>query len=233
MVTVVKNSAFLNVLLGFNAFTTIEQVSKRFSILGKLKFLFVPLSSVTSMREMNQTSRNELQRRIENKGKTEDLDIFEQLVPADGLVPSDPDEFRHLEQVATQLLFAGYEPVSSWIFGTLFRLVTQPETLDILAKEIRNTFARYDDITSSKLAKLEYLNACLEESMRLLVSNNTGLPRMSPGSTVDGTYVPRGVSLTSFSNNGAGDVSQSLDLCSLDHRTNQPVCRFKKLPILS
>ncbi|KAI1816778.1 cytochrome P450 [Poronia punctata] len=188
-----KNSAILTVLLGFNAFTTIDQVSKRFSILGKLKYLFLPLSSVKSMKEMNQTSRDELQRRIEKKGDTEDLDFFEQLVPAGRIVPDDPDEFRHLEQVATQLLFAGFEPVSAWIYSTLFQLIRHPECLEILTTEIRNAFARYDDISSSALAELEYLNACLEESMRLLPSNNTGLPRVSPGATVDGTYVPPGV----------------------------------------
>ncbi|GAP92215.2 putative cytochrome P450 [Rosellinia necatrix] len=190
-----KNSAFLNVLLGFNAFTTIDQVSKRFSILGRLKYLFIPFSSVQSMKEMNQTSREELQRRIEKKGDTENLDFFEQLVPAGRVVPSDPEDFRHLEQVATQLLFAGFEPVSAWIYSTLFQLVNHEECLNLLTGEIRQAFSRYDDISPAGLARLDYLNACLEESMRLLPSNNTGLPRVSPGATVDGTYVPPGVTV--------------------------------------
>ncbi|RYP81407.1 hypothetical protein DL769_001973 [Monosporascus sp. CRB-8-3] len=177
----------------FNAFTTIEQVSKRFPILGKFKYLFIPFSAVRSMKEMNQTSREELQRRISRKGNTEDLDLFEQLVPADGVVPSNPKEFRHLEMVATQLLFAGFEPISSWYFSTLLYLLKEPETLKILVSEIRGEFTSYDDIKPNALASFEYLNACLEESMRLFPSNNTGLPRVSPGSVVDGTHVPRGV----------------------------------------
>ncbi|KAI0534483.1 cytochrome P450 [Xylaria digitata] len=191
----VKNSSFLDVLLGFNAYTTIEQVSKRFLILGKLKYVFIPFSRIQSMKDMNQTSREQLHRRIEKKGNTEHLDLFEQLVPPGRTVPSDPDEFRHLEQVATQLLFAGFEPVSSWIYSTLFQLAKHPNCLDILTAEIRGAFDHYDDILSSALAKLEYLNACLEESMRLLPSNNTGLPRVSPGATIDKTYVPLGVTV--------------------------------------
>ncbi|RYP75705.1 hypothetical protein DL771_002192 [Monosporascus sp. 5C6A] len=186
-----RNSAFLDVLLGFNAFTTIEQVSKRFPTLGKFKYLFIPFSAVRSMKEMNQTSREELQWRISRKGNTEDLDFFEQLVPADGVVPTNPKEFRHLEMVATQLLFAGFEPISSWYYSTLLYLLKEPETLKTLTSEIRDAFTRYDDIKPNALASLEYLNACLEESLRLFPSNNTGLPRVSPGSVVDGTYVPQ------------------------------------------
>ncbi|KAJ2985343.1 hypothetical protein NUW58_g5586 [Xylaria curta] len=190
-----KNSPFLDVLLGFNAYTTIEQVSKRFPILGKLKYMFIPFSRIQSMKAMNKTSREELQRRIEKKGDTENLDFFEQLVPSGRTIPSDPDEFRHLEQVATQLLFAGFEPISSWIYSTLFQLAKHPSCLGILTAEIRNAFDHYDDISSTALAKLEYLNACLEETLRLLPSNNTGLPRVSPGATVDKTYVPPGVTV--------------------------------------
>lgn len=146
------------------------------------------------MKEMNQTSRQELQGRIQRRGETEDMDFFEQLVPGD--VPTDPDEFRHLEQVATQILFAGYEPISSWYFATFLFLLKRPEYLDTLTIEIREAFSSYDNITTNALTKLEYLNACLEESMRLFPSNNTGLPRISPGALVDGTYVPPGVSVS-------------------------------------
>lgn len=191
----VRNSAFLEVLLGFNAFTTIGQVSKRFPILGKFKNLFIPFSAVRSVKEMNQTSRGELQQRISWKGNTQDLDFFEHLVPADGIVPTDPKEFQHLEQVATQLLFAGFEPISSWYFSTLIYLLQEPETLQTLVSEIRTHFASYDDIKPNALTSLEYLNACLHESLRLFPSNNTGLPRVSPGAIVDGTYVLQGVSL--------------------------------------
>jgi cytochrome P450 len=37
------------------------------------------------------------------------------------------------------------------------------------------------------------LHACLEESLRILPSNNMGLPRYSPGAMVDGQYIPKGV----------------------------------------
>lgn len=192
---VVKSSGLLEVLLGFNAFTTIEQVSKRFPIVGNLKYLFIPLSAVRSMKEMNQTSHNEIEQRIKCNGNREEFDFFEQLMPADGMIPTDPKEFRHMEMVTMQLLFAGFEPISSWYYGTIFYLLKEPKFLETLTREVRGRFDSYADISADSLASLEYLNGCLEESMRLFPSNNTGLPRVSPGAMVSGTYVPKGVSL--------------------------------------
>ncbi|KAI0485253.1 isotrichodermin C-15 hydroxylase [Xylariaceae sp. FL0804] len=187
-----RSSNFLQVLLGFNRFTTIEQVSKRFPVLEKLKYLFVPLSTLRSLKDINEVSRDELRRRIASRGNVKDLDFFEQLVPEDGVIPTDPAEFRHLGLIATQLLFAGFEPVSVWYYGVLLHLLQNTECLTLLTNEIRDSFGSYEDLTPVALSRLEYLNACLEESMRLLPSNTTGLPRVSPGSVVDGVFVPRG-----------------------------------------
>lgn len=92
-----------------------------------------------------------------------------------------------------QVMFAGFGPMSDWFFCTLYYLLQEPECYRILAEEVRSCFESYEDITTGKLREMEYLNACLEESLRLLPSNNTGLPRLSPGKMVDGSYIPKGV----------------------------------------
>ncbi|KAI6081597.1 cytochrome P450 [Hypoxylon rubiginosum] len=188
-----KNSVYLDVLLGFNKFTTIEQVSLRFPFLKRFRKLFLPVSAVTSMPEMVQKSRAELQRRLGQKGKTEHLDFFDQIVPDGSVIPEDPREVRHLEQLAAQLLFGGFEPVSSWFYGTFMSLLEEPEMYQILAHEIRHSFTDYRDIVPGNLATLPYLNACLEESLRTFPSNNLGHPRISPGAQVDGAFIPKGV----------------------------------------
>ncbi|KAG6354078.1 hypothetical protein INS49_005049 [Diaporthe citri] len=194
-----RNSAYLEVLLGFNAFTTLEQVSKRFPYVSRVikpaLFTYLPKSSLKSIPEMVRTGREEVQRRIRQKGNTEHLDFFEQMVPARDPMPTDPKEMRHLEQVASQLLFAGYEPISSWYYSTLFFLLKDRAACEILAAEVRGAFKSYKGISIQALASLKYLNACLEESLRLFPSNNTGLPRISPGAVVDGKYIPKGVGL--------------------------------------
>lgn len=58
---------------------------------------------------------------------------------------------------------------------------------------MRSGFARYEDITGDAVAKLPYLNAVLEETMRIMPPSTVGPPRVSPGETVDGVFVPKGV----------------------------------------
>jgi hypothetical protein len=60
-------------------------------------------------------------------------------------------------------------------------------------EEIRKSFTKYEDITLEALTQLEYLHASLMETMRLTVIGATGMPRVSPGATVDGIFIPKGV----------------------------------------
>ncbi|KAI1077304.1 cytochrome P450 [Whalleya microplaca] len=164
-----KNSVYMNVLLGFNQFTTIEQVSFRFPFMKRFRKLFLPISAMTSIPKMIQISRAELHRRLCQKGSTQHPDFFEQIVPANGV------------------------PVSSWFYGTLMNLLAEPEICEKLTQEIRANFQSYNDIRPVDLKPLQYLNACIQESLRVFPSNNLGLPRISPGAEVDGTYTPKGV----------------------------------------
>jgi cytochrome P450 len=65
-----------------------------------------------------------------------------------------------------------------------------------LVKEIREEFASNEDMAMEGIARLEYLHACLEESLRMYPPVPIGLPRIVPagGATICGTYIPAGVS---------------------------------------
>lgn len=78
--------------------------------------------------------------------------------------------------------------------------LAQPQNASSLAKlqhEVRTSFAAYDAITGDAAARLPYLNAVLEETMRVIPPAGMGAPRVSPGETVDGDYVPAGVFVSS------------------------------------
>lgn len=148
---------------------------------------------------MEAAVRDGVLRRIELRGNTEHVDLFDYVLPADQPVPSDPRELIHIGALAQQMMFANYGPMSDWYYGTLLFLHEEPRCLRDLSKEIRDKFKSYHDITPSAVASLPLLHACLEESQRLLSSNNTGLPRLSPGAFIDGHYIPKGVSCPSLS----------------------------------
>ncbi|KAF2828832.1 cytochrome P450, partial [Ophiobolus disseminans] len=84
-------------------------------------------------------------------------------------------------------------PMADLFYGIIVLLLENAETYQILTTENRENFSRYEDIIPGQtLASLSYLHACIEETLRMLPSNLTGLPRISPGAMVDGQYIPTG-----------------------------------------
>ena len=170
------------------------QVFKRFPLLHPLQYLAAPIAKLKVLSAMEAAVREGVLRRIERRGSTEHVDLFDYVLPADQPVPTDRHELIHTGALAQQMVFANFGPMADWYYGTLLFLLEEPECLQNVSKEIRSQFESYHDIIPSALNSLPYLHACLEEVLRLLPSNNTGLPRISPGATVDGHYVPKGVS---------------------------------------
>ncbi|KAI0010721.1 hypothetical protein F4779DRAFT_282198 [Xylariaceae sp. FL0662B] len=111
------------------------------------------------------------------------------------MVPTDPGEFRHLRMVTAQLISTEFKPISFRNYSTLLNLLKNIHCLDILSSETRGAFTTYNDLNPTALASLEYFIACLGESIRLSLYNNTGLPRLSPGPVVEGVYAPQRGSL--------------------------------------
>lgn len=144
---------------------------------------------------MEATVREGVLRRIERRGKTPHVDLFDFVLPLDDPVPTNRRELIHIGAVAQQMMFANFGPMADWYYGTFVFLLQEPEYLRYLCEEVRGKFETYDEIVPSALTatSLPFLHACLEESLRLLPGNNTGLPRLSPGGIVDGHYVPKGV----------------------------------------
>ncbi|KAI1409860.1 cytochrome P450 [Hypoxylon sp. FL1857] len=188
-----KNPPYLDILAAFNKAVVVIQTSWRFPLLSPLKYLFLLLTSMQPHSTIRDHSKQLLERRIRRKGAAEHLDFFEQMIPANCELPENPKERRHLEQIAGQLLIAGYELPAMWFYYTIYHLLKNPAALGTLSEEIRNTFQSYDGITSGPAAELPYLTACLKESIRFMPSVLTGMPVVSPGAKVDGRFIPKGV----------------------------------------
>lgn len=171
------------------------QVSKRFPLLSPLSFLFAPPKIIRLVPKFFKMNSQEVQRRIDNRGKTTHPDFVDYMLPTNAPAPTKKKEKVHLEQVSMQLLIAGFDPIQITFFSSLFFLLKNQDAYKTLVEEIRNTFRNYTKITPDNLASLKYLNAVIHETLRTHVTAITGLPRKSPGAMVAGTYVPRGVSL--------------------------------------
>jgi cytochrome P450 len=166
--------------------------AKKFPMLSWLQYFSVPPPAIGNYVRAIGANHKAFLKRIEMRGNTEHPDHFDQLLSPDSPLPSAKDQ-QSLETICLHLLLAGYEPISSSFFGIIAFTLQDPEIYKQLVDEIRSTFKSYTDITADDLVPLKFLNATIIEQLRVVVVGATGQPRVSPGATVDGHYVPKGV----------------------------------------
>ncbi|UKZ78591.1 hypothetical protein TrVFT333_006337 [Trichoderma virens FT-333] len=99
---------------------------------------------------------------------------------------------------ATILIGAGAETTAATMSALMFYLGTTPTAYRRLVEEIRSAFDDEEGITLTSTQQLEYLHACIEEALRVFPPINETPPRVCPGDTIDGKYVPKGTAITVF-----------------------------------
>lgn len=80
------------------------------------------------------------------------------------------------------IMVAGSETTATLLSGATWLMLTNPRTLKLATEEVRSVFNHDEDICFSETrSKLPYLNACLEEALRLFPPVPIALPRSVPG----------------------------------------------------
>ncbi|KAI1292701.1 cytochrome P450 [Xylaria venustula] len=92
------------------------------------------------------------------------------------------------------LTTAGSETTATILRGTLNYPISHPDKLEVLSKVIRDQFRGFEDITLERLSSLTYLNAVINEGLRLCPPIPWILPRKVPakGANVCGLWLPGG-----------------------------------------
>ncbi|OQD78911.1 hypothetical protein PENANT_c072G07632 [Penicillium antarcticum] len=96
------------------------------------------------------------------------------------------------------LLTAGSDTTSAAMSATLFLLGHHPATLARLTEEIRMAFSREDEIhIGQQLNSCKFLQACINESLRLLPSVPNSPPRIvqEGGIQIDQDFIPAGITV--------------------------------------
>lgn len=95
------------------------------------------------------------------------------------------------------LIIAGSETTATALSGATFYLLKNPSCLAKAIDEVRQAFVSASDITFDTVAtRLPYLNACLEETLRIHPPAPTGLSRRTgpEGDIINERFVPANVS---------------------------------------
>lgn len=85
----------------------------------------------------------------------------------------------------------------------MYYLLKSPRVMEKLQAEIRGRYKAYDEIDSTSALQLTYLQAVINEALRIHPSGAQGFPRISPGARIDGYWVPKGASSIAIFHHGS------------------------------
>ncbi|KAI1185664.1 cytochrome P450 [Nemania serpens] len=189
-----RSHAFLECMEAAGMLAITLSITKIAPILTPTVILLTSWKAIRTFPRMAKLLRAKVFERIETRYNLRHSDFCEQLLPPGKESPKTTKQIRHMVTVILQLIIGGYDTTSATTYMLLYFGLRNPEVLEELKREIRGNFSRYEDINAESLRSLPWLNACMQETLRVVtVATHHSLPRISPGATVDGTYVPKDV----------------------------------------
>ena len=98
---------------------------------------------------------------------------------------------------ASTFMMAGTETTSTLMSGLTYLLLSYPDCMSKLVAQLRRTFPTRESINIQQLASMEYLNACVEEALRVYPPLPSGMTRVVPaqGATICNEHIAGGVSI--------------------------------------
>ncbi|KAL2833626.1 cytochrome P450 [Aspergillus pseudoustus] len=96
---------------------------------------------------------------------------------------------------ASTLIIAGGETVATTLAGATYHLLRTPSAYEQLKQEVRGRYKSYEEIDGQSALQMPYLQAVINEALRMHPSGAQGFPRLSPGTTISGHWVPKGTEI--------------------------------------
>ncbi|KAF2264625.1 cytochrome P450 [Lojkania enalia] len=105
--------------------------------------------------------------------------------------------YEEIVDTASILIVGGSETTATLLCGLTYYLLVNPQILERLRQEIRGTFSTEADINLRTLGRLPYLDAVVEEALRMYPPASSIFPRRTPpeGDFIDGSFVPGNTSI--------------------------------------
>ena len=104
--------------------------------------------------------------------------------------------FEEITANGEVIIIGGSETTATLMSGLVFHLLKSPHILEKLNKEVRDAFQSPSQMTFAAEAKLRYLQACLDEALRIYPPVPSMLSRLTEpeGNVISGHFVPGNVS---------------------------------------
>ncbi|KAI0199882.1 cytochrome P450 [Astrocystis sublimbata] len=153
--------------------------------------VILPLLVPRKLRRLGENMRKFSEEKVSKrlKSKVSRPDFIEAMVLGKG------DAKMTIEETinnAFVLTMAGSETTATALTGAMYLLATNPDVFVKLATEIRGSFKNDSSVNFSSVQQLPFLNAVINESLRLYPPGVNSQPRVTPsgGSRVLGQHIP-------------------------------------------
>lgn len=184
---------WVNALFGYAKVLSLVRIFRAWPGLTSLVNVLVPSDIRQKSKAHVSYSYERVDERMARKTERPDIwDFVSKHTEAEGYVLATTE----LHSNGATFMLAGTETTATELSGLTYLLLKHPAHLERLTKELRGSFSSLNDMTMTKLSRLEFLNACLEEGLRIYPPVPVGLPRRIPkeGATICGHWVAGGVS---------------------------------------
>jgi cytochrome P450 len=166
--------------------------TKFYPTINKALMATTPPSALKDVMEMWKVMEQKVRERVERGGM--ERPDFVSIVLAAGKNGGKGEGMtqEEMEVNAMMIVAAGSESITTVLSGAINYLLRNPEKLATLTHEIRSTFQSEPQITGAALKSCTYLNAVLNEGMRLCPTIPDSMRRLVPagGAVVCGQALP-------------------------------------------
>lgn len=161
-----------------------------YPLVYKLLMLSIPKKTIQKQKDHFNMVNEKVQRRLSLEKDRPDL-LSHLKKHKQGLTDSE------IESTAGIIIIAGSNSLATTLACTTNYLTRYPDALKKLTYEVRESFQQESDMSITKLTRLPYLSAVIEEGLRICSPIPLGMPRVVPpgGDTVCGIRLPAGVSI--------------------------------------
>jgi cytochrome P450 len=167
-----------------------------FSPLNKMLKLAMPKNVMEKMEYHKQLAHEKFEQRLAMENKSKAQDYVGSIIAYNEEKGEIKISKEEIEANMTVLIFAGSDTTSTAMAAILTQLLQNYEALVKVQDEVKSSFQNEGDITVASTGHLVYLNAVIQEGIRMGPPVAVSIPRVIPkeGALVAGKLVPAGVS---------------------------------------
>jgi cytochrome P450 len=167
-----------------------------FSPLNKVLKLAMPKKIMEKMQYHKELAHEKFEQRLAMEDKSNAQDYVGSIIAYNKEKEEIKIPKEEIEANMTVLIFAGSDTTSTAMAAILTQLLQNREALAKVQEEVQSSFQGEGDIKVANTTHLVYLNAVIQEGIRMGPPAAVSIPRVIPkeGAFVAGKLVPGGVS---------------------------------------